>query len=45
MYFSLNDTTGRDAAAKRALENAQKLASDSPETLLARAHYQILGGA
>ena len=39
MYFSLNDTTGRDAA-KRALENAQKLASNSPETLLALGYYQ-----
>ena len=41
MYFSLNDTTGRDAA-KRALENAQKLTSNSPETLLALGYYQYL---
>jgi tetratricopeptide (TPR) repeat protein len=41
IYFSLNDTTGRDAA-KRALENAEKLASNSPETLLALGYYQYL---
>jgi TolB-like protein/Tfp pilus assembly protein PilF len=41
-YFNSNDTTsaaGRDAA-KRALENAQKLEPNSPETLLALGYYQ-----
>jgi len=34
------DTPGRREAAKRALENAQKLKPDSPETLLALGYYQ-----
>jgi tetratricopeptide (TPR) repeat protein len=40
-YFDASDTpvTYRDAA-KRALENAQKLEPDSPETLLALGYYQ-----
>jgi tetratricopeptide (TPR) repeat protein len=41
IYFSHNDITGRDAA-KRALENAQKLEPNSPETLLALGYYQYL---
>jgi serine/threonine protein kinase/Tfp pilus assembly protein PilF len=42
IYFSLNDTTGPTArdAAKRALENAQKLAPNAPETLFALGYYQ-----
>jgi len=42
IYFTLNDTTGPTArdAAKRALENAQKLAPNSPETLFALGYYQ-----
>jgi serine/threonine protein kinase len=43
LYVNGNDTapaTRRDAA-KRALENAQKLAPDSPETLLAFGYYQF----
>jgi len=39
-YFGRGDTTATPAAAKRALENAQKLQPDSPETLLALAYYQ-----
>jgi TolB-like protein/Tfp pilus assembly protein PilF len=40
-YFSLVDTTAaRRDAAKQALENAQKLQPNSPETLLALGHYQ-----
>jgi TolB-like protein/predicted Zn-dependent protease len=37
--FDHGDAARRDAA-KRALENAQKLAPDSPETLLASGYYQ-----
>jgi TolB-like protein/cytochrome c-type biogenesis protein CcmH/NrfG len=40
-YYGLNDTTRRDAA-KRALEQAQKLEPDSSETLLALGYYQHL---
>jgi serine/threonine protein kinase/Tfp pilus assembly protein PilF len=43
LYFNVVETTAaarRDAAARRALENAQKLAPDSPETLLALGYYQ-----
>jgi serine/threonine protein kinase/cytochrome c-type biogenesis protein CcmH/NrfG len=39
-YFQDDATPGRREAAKRALENAQKLAPDSPETLLALGSYQ-----
>jgi tetratricopeptide (TPR) repeat protein len=41
LYFRNGDTTeARRDAAKRALENAQKLQRDSPETLLALGYYQ-----
>jgi len=41
IYFDQRDTTpGRRDAVKRALENAQKLQPDSPETLLALGYYQ-----
>src|SRR6266576_3193684 len=42
IYFSCDDTTciARREAAKRALENAQKLEPNSPETLLALGYYQ-----
>ena len=41
LYLDQRDTTpGRRDAAKRALENAQKLAPDLPETLLALGYYQ-----
>ena len=41
LYFSRDDTTAaRRDAAKRALENAQKLQPNSPETLLALGYYQ-----
>jgi serine/threonine protein kinase/Tfp pilus assembly protein PilF len=46
IYFDQRDTTpGRRDAAKRALENAQKLQPNSPETLLALGYYQyrVLG--
>jgi TolB-like protein/Tfp pilus assembly protein PilF len=39
LYFDKGDTARRDGA-KRALENAQKLAPNLPETLLAVAYYQ-----
>jgi TolB-like protein/Tfp pilus assembly protein PilF len=41
-YFNRFDTTtaGRGDAAKRSLENAQKLEPNSPETLLALGYYQ-----
>jgi TolB-like protein/regulator of sirC expression with transglutaminase-like and TPR domain len=39
LYFNLGNAAQRDAA-KRALENAQKLARNSPETLLALGYYQ-----
>jgi TolB-like protein/Flp pilus assembly protein TadD len=43
LYSSPGDpTTARRDAAKRALETAQKLQPDSPETLLALARYQFL---
>src|ERR1051325_7342970 len=43
-YFNRDDTapTARRNAAKRALENAQKLEPNSPETLLALGYYQYL---
>src|SRR5262249_45295584 len=41
LSFGDNDPVGRDAA-KRALENAQRLAPNSPETLLALGYYQHL---
>ena len=41
VYFRSSDTTAaRRDAAKRALENAQKLQPNSPETLLALGYYQ-----
>jgi TolB-like protein/class 3 adenylate cyclase/Tfp pilus assembly protein PilF len=41
LYFLLADTTAtRRDAAKKALENAQKLEPNSPETLLALGYYQ-----
>ncbi|MGC2626329.1 MAG: protein kinase, partial [Candidatus Udaeobacter sp.] len=41
IYFDERDTTpGRRDAVKRALENAQKLQPNSPETLLALGYYQ-----
>ena len=42
VYFNRIDTTsaGRGDAAKRALENVQKLEPNSPETLLALGYYQ-----
>jgi len=42
IYFNCDDTTcmARREAAKRALENAQKLEPNSPETLLALGYYQ-----
>ncbi len=42
LYFNRNDTTSaaRGDAAKHALENAQKLEPNSPETLLALGYYQ-----
>ncbi len=42
LYFNGKDTTppSRREAAKRALENAQKLEPNSPETLLALGYYQ-----
>ena len=41
LYFMPLDTAAaRRDAAKRALENAQKLQPNSPETLLALGHYQ-----
>jgi len=44
LYFSGGDTTpARRDAAKRALDNAQKLEPNSPETLLALGYYQYWG--
>ena len=42
LYIARNDTTPAATAdaAKRALENAQKLDPNSPETLLALGYYQ-----
>ena len=44
IYFNSTDTTlaARRDAAKRALENAQELEPNSPETLLAMGYYQYL---
>jgi len=46
LYFARSDTAeaaeaARSDAAKRALENAQKLEANSPETLLALGYYQF----
>ncbi len=45
LYVNGNDTApgARRDAAKRALENTQKLAPNSPETLLALGYYQFAG--
>jgi serine/threonine protein kinase/Tfp pilus assembly protein PilF len=45
VYFNDDETAARREAAKRALENAQKLQPNSPETLLALGYYQyrVLG--
>src|SRR5512132_3523932 len=47
IYYNCDDTTciARREAAKRALENAQKLEPNSPETMLALGYYQysVLG--
>jgi TolB-like protein/Tfp pilus assembly protein PilF len=44
LYFAGGDpTAARREAAKRALENAQKLQPNSPETLLALGYYQYWG--
>jgi TolB-like protein/class 3 adenylate cyclase/cytochrome c-type biogenesis protein CcmH/NrfG len=40
MYFGLDSTTARRDATERALNTAQKLQPNSPETLLAQAYYQ-----
>src|SRR5262249_46641947 len=40
MYFALDSTTTRRDATERALNTAQKLQPNSPETLLAQAYYQ-----
>ena len=41
LYFTAStQTAARRDAAKRALENAQKLEPNSPETLLALGYYQ-----
>jgi tetratricopeptide (TPR) repeat protein len=40
VYFNTDQTTTRRDAAKSALENAQKLERNSPETLLALGYYQ-----
>ncbi|PWT83958.1 MAG: hypothetical protein C5B58_05585 [Acidobacteria bacterium] len=39
-FMNFDTTTARRDAAKKALENAQKLEPDSPETLLALGYYQ-----
>jgi TolB-like protein/class 3 adenylate cyclase/cytochrome c-type biogenesis protein CcmH/NrfG len=40
VYFNLDSTTARRDATERALNTAQKLQPNSPETLLAQAYYQ-----
>ncbi len=46
LYFRESDTTTEcREAAKRALENAQRLQPNSPDTLLALGYYQYLGAA
>jgi len=40
VYFGLDSTTARRDATERALNTAQKLQPNSPETLLAQAYYQ-----
>jgi serine/threonine protein kinase/Flp pilus assembly protein TadD len=41
LYFNNEHTAARRDAAKRALESAQKLEPDSPETLLALGYFQF----
>jgi serine/threonine-protein kinase len=41
LYFSVDKTTARRDAAKRALDNAQKLEPNLPETQLALGYYQF----
>ncbi len=41
LYFNDDKTATRRDTAKRALENAQKLEANSPETLLALGYYQF----
>jgi TolB-like protein/Tfp pilus assembly protein PilF len=45
LYFNYRDRAARGDAAKRALENAQRLNPNSPETILALAYYRyhVLG--
>ena len=40
LYFNDDKTHARREAARRALDNAQKLQPNSPETLLALGYYQ-----
>ena len=43
LYFGADKTAARRDAAKSALDNAQKLQPNSPETLLALGYYQYWG--
>ena len=42
VYFWFDATSARHDGARKALENAQKLQPNSPETLLALGHYQYM---